>query len=160
MGYVCPVCAEREVDGEHLANHLAFTAILRSEGHQTWLDEHVPGWEELDPEQLAAEVTPHAESVDVEIPDSSTEHPPQGPSIEDRGAERRRELSERDREVLEEARELTRRMLGGASDDGEAKEDVTVETADSELDGANADASGDAPAGGAADPTDRDSETN
>ncbi|MFB6196643.1 MAG: DUF5810 domain-containing protein, partial [Halobacteriaceae archaeon] len=27
MGYLCPICEEPQVDPEHLANHMAFSAI-------------------------------------------------------------------------------------------------------------------------------------
>ena len=60
MGYACPVCDTPQRDGEHLAHHLAFTAMLHGDGHEAWLDEHVGDWSERDPAGLAAEVTPHA----------------------------------------------------------------------------------------------------
>ena len=63
MGYACPVCATPQRDGEHLAHHLAFTAMIHGDDHEAWLDEHAPGWQEQDPEGLASEVTPHAEET-------------------------------------------------------------------------------------------------
>ncbi|MFB6267075.1 MAG: DUF5810 domain-containing protein [Halodesulfurarchaeum sp.] len=124
MGYACPVCGERQVDGEHLANHVAFTAILRSDEHRRWLDEHVPGWGDLDPEALADRVTPHAESVDVTIPEETAEQAPTRPAIEERKPQARRDLSARDREILEEARELTRRMLEESGDGGKVEKET------------------------------------
>jgi len=61
MGYACPVCGDPQADGEHLANHLAFTAVLGDAGHEDWLDEHVPDWGDTDPPELAERVTDHAE---------------------------------------------------------------------------------------------------
>ena len=60
MGYACPVCETPQRDGEHLAHHLAFTAMLHGDDHEAWLDEHVPDWNGRDPAGLAVEVTPHA----------------------------------------------------------------------------------------------------
>ncbi|WP_280588259.1 DUF5810 domain-containing protein [Halorubrum sp. Boch-26] len=64
MGYACPVCETPQRDGEHLAHHLAFTAMLHGDDHEAWLDEHVPDWSDRDPDGLAAEVTPHAEAAE------------------------------------------------------------------------------------------------
>ncbi len=114
MGYACPVCGEAQVDAEHLANHLAFTAILRQGDHETWLDEHVPDWSEHDPESLGPKVTTHAEEVEVAVPETDGERAPERPPVADaqRGMGTDR-LSEADRQVLEEAREMTRKMLEG-----------------------------------------------
>ncbi|WP_049906584.1 DUF5810 domain-containing protein [Halorubrum aidingense] len=60
MGYACPVCATPQRDGEHLAHHLAFTAMLHGDEHETWLDDHVTEWVDREPADLAAAVTPHA----------------------------------------------------------------------------------------------------
>ncbi|QAU13611.1 hypothetical protein EKH57_13295 [Halorubrum sp. BOL3-1] len=60
MGYACPVCDTPQRDGEHLAHHLAFTAMLHGGDHEDWLDDRVPDWSEREPAGLAAEVTPHA----------------------------------------------------------------------------------------------------
>lgn len=64
MGYACPVCATPQRDGEHLAHHLAFTAMLHGGDHEAWLDEHAPEWETADPAGLAAAVTPHADPAE------------------------------------------------------------------------------------------------
>jgi hypothetical protein len=64
MGYVCPVCEDPQADGEHLANHLAFTAMLGDDDHEAWLDDHAPEWEELGPPALAERVTDHAAETD------------------------------------------------------------------------------------------------
>lgn len=123
MGYACPVCEEPQVDAEHLANHLAFTAILRHGDHESWLDEHVPDWGEQDPDSLGPRVTEHAEEVAVDVPESAEERPPDRPQVGDtrRGMGPDR-LSEADRAVLEEARELTRKMLEDETDTESEKE--------------------------------------
>ena len=64
MGYACPVCETPQRDGEHLAHHLAFTAMLHGGDHETWLDDRVPDWGDREPAGLAAEVTPHAEAAE------------------------------------------------------------------------------------------------
>ncbi|MFC6771069.1 DUF5810 domain-containing protein, partial [Halorubrum pallidum] len=56
MGYACPVCETPQRDGEHLAHHLAFTAMLHGDDHAEWLDDHVADWADRDPDGLAAEV--------------------------------------------------------------------------------------------------------
>ncbi|WP_224267848.1 DUF5810 domain-containing protein [Haloprofundus salinisoli] len=66
MGYACPVCDVPQRDAEHLANHLAFTAMLRHEEHEAWLDEHVPGWNERGSKELAEVVTGHAEETEYD----------------------------------------------------------------------------------------------
>ncbi|MDZ5812761.1 DUF5810 domain-containing protein [Halorubrum sp. AD140] len=64
MGYACPVCEIPQRDGEHLAHHLAFTAMLHGDDHEAWLDERVPDWSDRDPAGLAAAVTPHADDAE------------------------------------------------------------------------------------------------
>jgi hypothetical protein len=60
MGYECPVCATPQADARHLANHLAFTAVLGDEAHEAWLDEHAPGWADAGEAELAPRVAEHA----------------------------------------------------------------------------------------------------
>ncbi|MEF8843831.1 MAG: DUF5810 domain-containing protein [Haloarculaceae archaeon] len=60
MGYECPVCATPQADARHLANHMAFTAVLGDEEHEAWLDEHAPGWAEAGEAELAPRVAEHA----------------------------------------------------------------------------------------------------
>lgn len=66
MGYACPVCDLPQRDGEHLANHLAFTAMLHGDEHEEWLDEHAPDWGGANPERLAERVVEHAPEADYE----------------------------------------------------------------------------------------------
>jgi len=111
MGYACPVCEAPEADGEHLANHLAFTAMLHGGDHEAWLDGHVPDWDGLDPDALAAEVVEFADAVDHDtvFEDTTGGRPDvrQGP-----GAIPPEDLDPEARRMLEEARELTRERLG------------------------------------------------
>lgn len=76
MGYECPVCGIPQADGGHLANHVAFTALIHGDEHEAWLDEHVPGWNALGEGELADVLV---ESCDeTEFPqvfeDTTTEH--------------------------------------------------------------------------------------
>jgi len=139
MGYACPVCETPQRDGEHLAHHLAFTAMLHADDHEAWLDDRVPDWSDRDPDGLAAEVTPHAEDAeyrevfedtvdrgrpDVDLGDHDHAGHAQGghghgtPGVVDESGAADAETAA----ALREARELTREMLAedGESDDGEA----------------------------------------
>jgi len=66
MGFSCPVCGSPQQDDEHLANHLAMTAMLHEADHEAWLDDHVAEWSEHTPPELAAKVVDEAENVDYE----------------------------------------------------------------------------------------------
>ena len=111
MGYACPVCDAPQADGEHLANHLALTALLHGDDHAAWLDERVPDWTGRDPTGLAAAVVDHAEPTDHEtvFEDTTGERPDvdavraPAPTRENvRGA------NPETRRIVEEALELTR----------------------------------------------------
>jgi len=78
MGYACPVCEDPQSDVTHLANHLAFTAILRGGEHGEWLDEHVPGWGELDETALGEQVAEHA--AETEFPQVFEDTTDRGPA--------------------------------------------------------------------------------
>jgi len=117
MGYECPVCASEEADDEHLANHVAFTALVRGGDHEAWLDEHVPDWADRDPESLAPDVTEHATETETEMEAASEPHDHGTPAVERTGEA---DLSGDAAEMLEEAQELTREMHG--SEDGEDSE--------------------------------------
>ena len=115
MGYACPVCSALEADGEHLANHLAFTALLHGGDHEAWLDQHVPDWAARDPGGLAAVVVEHAEETEEAAFDEDggtsgghARHSHHGTP---------RELDPETRRIVEEAIELTRRRR--AEDDRE-----------------------------------------
>jgi len=125
MGYACPVCSEPQADGEHLANHLAFSALLAHADHAEWLDEHAPGWDDDGPAELAERVTPHVESVEYpEVFDDTTEGTapdvsgellgtggPAGPP--DPG-----QLGPEAQRILQEARELTERRREDDDENG------------------------------------------
>ena len=141
MGYACPVCSDPQADGGHLANHLAFTAMLGNDAHEAWLDEHVPGWGKMGETELADAATEEVETV--EFPqvfedtvgglDDGGDPPAErsGALFDDAGhdhadrahADRMRDrggagepTDEETAAILEEARKMTRRML---EDDGE-----------------------------------------
>ncbi|UVE50830.1 hypothetical protein KU306_02770 [Haloferax larsenii] len=61
MGYACPVCDAPQRDETHLANHLALQAIVHGDDHETWLDEHEPSWESMNPDTLGPLVADEAE---------------------------------------------------------------------------------------------------
>ncbi|MFW5919214.1 MAG: DUF5810 domain-containing protein [Halanaeroarchaeum sp.] len=109
MGYACPVCEAPQVDAEHLANHLAFTAMIHGEEHESWLDERVDAWGAMDPETLGPLVAEHAASVEVDAPEEDHDHGNRGaPPIDEPDPS---SMPPENRAVLEEARDLTRQML-------------------------------------------------
>jgi hypothetical protein len=149
MAYRCPVCDVVQPDGEHLANHLAITAMLDREDHADWLDTHAPDFGDMGPEALAETITPHVETVDVDGDDAPAIEP--GPA----GDSGRPDRSERaafdhaierqagrgraapgshsggfDAEtqaILQEAQELTAAMLGEDADGDTSDEDHAEE---------------------------------
>ena len=122
MGYACPVCGVPQRDGEHLAHHLAFTAMIHGDDHEAWLDEHVSDWADRDPEGLAECIVDHAaaaqydevfeDTVDRGRPDAD-----RGggsiPAIDTSGNPDPETAA-----AIEEARELTRRMYDGDTSEG------------------------------------------
>ncbi len=118
MAYVCPVCTALQADGEHLANHLAFTALLHDDDHADWLDDHVGDWTQRDPQSLASVVVDHAEEVADQ--NGSADHAHQTPpQLEDTlrrhtGTGRTASDPETTR-ILAEARELTAEMYDETS---------------------------------------------
>jgi len=127
MGFACPVCETPQQDATHLANHLAFTAMVHGDEHEAWLDEHVPGWEEYGEAELAPEVAELAPEADYEQVFEDTAHAhghrhepgerEQSAGIDPGAAASagRGTLDEETRAVLEEARELTAEMLESES---------------------------------------------
>jgi len=113
MGYACPVCGADQPDGEHLANHVAFTAMLHSDDHEDWLDDHVEGWADMNPDTLAPELVPHAPETDTELTTDEGAHPHgvEG-ELSQHGGYGRDSLSGDQQAVLEEAQELTKQMYG------------------------------------------------
>ena len=137
MGYACPVCETPQRDGEHLAHHLAFTAMLHGDDHEAWLDEYAPDWSDRDPAGLASTVTDHAENAEYhEVFEDTTGRSRGRPDVDagghdhahggatdSRSALRDPDLSELDPEAADavrEARELTREMY---ADENETESD-------------------------------------
>ncbi|MFB6121535.1 MAG: DUF5810 domain-containing protein [Halobacteriaceae archaeon] len=119
MGYACPVCGAPQRDGEHLANHLAFTAVLRGGDHESWLDERIADWADRDPASLADDVTDYADEEEFpQIFEDTTDDHDHGHPFEDAVAEQSgygrdggADLDPETEAVLEEARDLTAEML-------------------------------------------------
>jgi hypothetical protein len=174
MGYACPVCEAPQQDAGHLANHLAFTAMLGDEDHEAWLDEHAHGWADQGERELANRVVEHAEETefpqvfeDTTGDDGDQREPADersGALFEDDGAHGHahgpdhghshdsghspghqhghdlptdidpgQHAADPDdpetQEILEDAREMTREMLGvGEGDENEDTNDETSET--------------------------------
>lgn len=129
MAYRCPVCEDPQADAEHLANHLAFTAVIRGGDHESWLDDHVPDWGDDDPEALAARLRDldAVESVEHPIDEVQTaDHAPHGTETNAHTPRRpgagqnahgsdslggeTHDLDDEAREILARARELTRQI--------------------------------------------------
>ncbi len=113
MGYACPVCEIPQQDQTHLANHLAFGAMLGREGHEAWLDDHIPDWEETGPESLgerAAAFAPEAEfPLLFEDTTDDHDHPPRfEESIPTQLG--RQAMGGEASEILAEAEAMTREM--------------------------------------------------
>ncbi|WP_430503739.1 DUF5810 domain-containing protein [Haloparvum sp. PAK95] len=153
MGYACPVCEIPQRDGEHLAHHLAFTAMLHGEDHEAWLDDHVDDWAEREPEALAADVTPHAEDAEYHevFEDTTQDHDRGRPDVGHQHGQggmghnidtRGEDVDAETAAVLEEARELTREML--SEDDGETDAADDPEAADADPEAADSDTDADA----------------
>jgi len=150
MGYACPVCAIPQRDGEHLAHHLAFTAMIHNDDHEAWLDEHAPDWSDQTPNGLAETVVDHAEPAEYHevFEDTVDRGRPAVDAGTDRAdhehAEPRAHRGRRgagvdapDPEtaaVLQEARELTRQMHADDASDAETTRDTDDrgDTADAE----------------------------
>lgn len=77
MGYVCPICETPQVDAGHLANHIAFTAMLHDDEHAVWLDDHVPGWGSMGEADLAGALADELETTDLSdlFDDAAVEDP-------------------------------------------------------------------------------------
>jgi len=149
MGYACPVCSDPQADAGHLANHLAFSAILGDDDHESWLDEHAPEWGEMGEDELAEIVAKRVEETEFpQLFDDTVgglEDGSDDPLSERSGAlfddgehdhshrhehgdvhtasergefvDTSGEVDEETAEILEEAREMTRRMHEESDDD-------------------------------------------
>lgn len=116
MGYRCPVCDDPQIDDKHLANHLAFTALVRGGEHEAWLDAEVPDWGQLGEQELATKL--HGTVDEAAFPDVLEETTPV--QVDDRGVHGRGEsakmhhrqpapeLDTEAQQAIERAKELTR----------------------------------------------------
>ncbi|MFB6091207.1 MAG: DUF5810 domain-containing protein [Halobellus sp.] len=149
MGYACPVCETPQQDARHLANHLAFTAMVHGDEHEAWLDDHVPDWAEMGEADLGPEVAEHAPETDYDQVFEDTAHahghdhahdhqhgdPDAGVGGVDpasAAAAGQGSLDEETRKILAEARELTAEMLDDDSEDGESGESAETDGTDTE----------------------------
>ena len=149
MGYACPVCSDPQADAGHLANHLAFSAILGDDDHESWLDEHAPRWGEMGEVELAdivGEVVDETEFPqlfedtvggledgsddplaersgalfeDGHAHDHSHDHAHDHSPARGGTVDASEPVDDETAEILEEAREMTRRMRDDGSDDDE-----------------------------------------
>ncbi|WP_251329305.1 DUF5810 domain-containing protein [Haloplanus pelagicus] len=122
MGLACPVCETPQRDAEHLANHLAFTAMLHGDAHERWLDETVPGWAGEGAAELGPVVAEHAEEAVYEevfeesVPDDHDHAHDRPVPTGDTPTVVTDDLDDDTRRTLTEAREMTRAMLDGETD--------------------------------------------
>jgi len=128
MGYACPVCETPQSDGEHLANHLAFAAILGDSDHESWLDEYAPGWNEEGPDELAPRITEYADEEEYPqvfedtVHDHGHSHGHGSGGLEDElqqagGYGRDATMGADAQQIMAEARQMTERMF---DDEGDA----------------------------------------
>jgi len=136
MGFACPVCETPQQDATHLANHIAFTAMVHGDEHETWLDEHVPDWSAHGEEELAPKVAELADEANYEQVFEDTAHAhghgghdhghrqagiegsrSAGIDLEAAAAAGGGALDEEARDVLEEARAMTAEMLASDGDE-------------------------------------------
>ncbi len=127
MGFECPVCGEPQADAEHLANHLAFSAMLGRDDHESWLDDHAPDWAGMGPDDLAPVVADQAPEVD-RPGDADEHHHGDAGRFEDElagrgGYGRDAGLDAEAERVLDEARELTAEMYGENDSDRDDDDD-------------------------------------
>ena len=140
MGYPCPACDSVHHDAEHLANHLAVTAMLGSDEHEAWLDEHAPDWNGSTPRDLGAFLEEEIDEEAFPELDEGHDHGHDGPRGGDLFDDEPR-IEEPPRTgggagateadvgaIVDEAREMTERMLEkregrGRSTDGDGTDD-------------------------------------
>ncbi|MFC7141330.1 DUF5810 domain-containing protein [Halosimplex aquaticum] len=159
MGYACPVCDDPQADAEHLANHLAFTAMLRGAGHEAWLDDHVDGWADRSPEELAEQVSEYADEEEFpqSVEDATGGHESghgdahgghdHGAGGHDHGGQSADgvesaapggiadfDVDDDQEDVLAEARELTRRRRENAAADSEPEGEADASDGDEDED--------------------------
>lgn len=109
-GYECPVCGVPQAEPEHLANHVAFAAMLDEADHEDWLDEHAPDWNDMSPSALADVVVEYAPESDVEFEEG--EHAHVEGHLAEQGGYGRDSLDSDAQAIVDNAMELTREMQG------------------------------------------------
>lgn len=130
MGYACPVCGTPQADKRHLADHIAVTAMVHGDDHETFLEDHVEGWSSMGPDELGPVVAELA--TEAEYPrlfEDTTDHDHGRERLEDHlevtgqgpRASGRGDLSASGKKAIARAREMTREMLdeGDEADDEE-----------------------------------------
>ncbi|SFG60360.1 hypothetical protein SAMN04488063_2552 [Halopelagius inordinatus] len=147
MGYACPVCDTPQRDAEHLANHLAFTAMLHNDDHESWLDERVDAWSSKNAEELGPVVVEYAEETEYEevFEDTVHDHGGHGRTGHDHGSPVEgapdatsgfdaaaagtgdAAMDDDAQSVLQEARELTAQMRAERSEGDETGDDEDAE---------------------------------
>lgn len=119
MGLACPVCDVPHTDVEHLADHLAVTAMVRRGDHAAWLDEHAPDWSAMTRADLGSVVGDYAAEVDSvdlheEVDSHDHEHVRGQPPAS--GLDAGGDLDAEARAMLDEARRMTERMYAERDD--------------------------------------------
>ena len=145
MGYACPVCETPQSDGEHLANHLAFAAILGDDEHESWLDEYAPGWNEDGPDELAPRITEYADEEEYPQVFEDTVHDHGhdhghghgGHGLEDElqqagGYGRDATMGSDAQRIMAEARQMTEQMMNDESEGAEDDDADGTDTAQDE----------------------------
>ncbi len=132
MGYACPVCETPQTDARHLANHLAFTALLGDDDHESWLDDHAPGWEQSGEDDLAERIEGTASEVEYpQVFEDTTGHdhhgddPQPGDLFDERptrGPSADANLDAETAAAIEQARAMTEQADGDGGED-ETNED-------------------------------------
>ncbi|ERG93305.1 MAG: hypothetical protein J07HQW1_03366 [Haloquadratum walsbyi J07HQW1] len=142
MGYACPVCEAPQQDAAHLADHLAFTALVHHDDHESWLDEQVGDWGQYGTDGLAEIVVELAPSVKYDQVFEDTVHRQHGRQMHDHGHHTasvgdkvnmdpmdetgQTQIDTETQTVIKEARELTAQMIH--TDDEDASDDKNTDT--------------------------------
>ncbi|ERG95457.1 DUF5810 domain-containing protein [Haloquadratum walsbyi] len=143
MGYACPVCETPQQDAAHLADHLAFTAIVHTDDHESWLEEHVGDWGAYGTDELAEIVVEFATSVKYDQVFEDTVHRQRGRQMHDHSHHTDSADSEvsidavsdtvetqidgETHSILKEARELTAQMIHTDDEDPDGAEDTDTQ---------------------------------
>ncbi|WP_416840278.1 DUF5810 domain-containing protein [Haloferax sp. DFSO52] len=156
MGYACPVCDAPQRDETHLANHMALQALVHSDDHETWLDEHAPDWSSMNATGLGPVVADLAEEREFDEVFEDTvdrshghDHDHGHETSQFGGQGGAQPLSGDTARILDEAKSLTREMYDHEDADAEAtgsdaETDSENESSTTDDDAADADTESDA----------------